>query len=81
MRHGVWALLCAAALVGACGDDLGAVGDACTTSSECETGLLCDTSLKKPVCAQMVAPHPDLAGVDLSGADLSASTQDLAHVD
>ncbi len=65
-----------------CGGDLGQAGDACISSAECATGLLCDTSLEHPVCALMGAPRPDLAGLDLVGVDLALPPgTDLAGAD
>jgi hypothetical protein len=64
-------LLCAA-----CGSDSGDQGDPCSTSADCNDGLLCDTTRSPPTCESMLSPHPDLAGADLSGA-----VNDLAHED
>ena len=76
------------AMLAACGGDLGGDGDPCSTSAECDDGLLCDTTQSPAVCAKMLAPRPDLAGADLAGAshdlagaDLSATPHDLSHAD
>jgi len=60
-------------------------GSTCVTSQECGAGLLCDFGKTPHVCAKtesigrdMAVPAPDLsvsadlAGVDLTGADLTA---------
>ena len=75
------ALLAACVLCAACGSDLGQAGDPCTTSAECQEGLLCDTTRAPPTCENMLSPHPDLAGADLTGFDLSGAVNDLAHED
>ena len=76
-------LFIAVVLAAACGDGLGGEGDACTTSADCDEGLLCDVTVAPSVCSKMLAPRPDLAGVDLSevGHDMSANLCDLSHVD
>jgi len=75
------ALLAACLLCAACGPDLGSAGDPCSTSADCADGLLCDVTRSPPVCASMLDPHPDLAGADLEGLDLSGVVTDLAHED
>ena len=66
-------LMCAA-----CSDNLGGVGQQCTTSGDCAPGLLCDFGKKPHVCEPMGEVKPpdmavpvDLAGDDFAGEDLS----------
>jgi hypothetical protein len=68
-----------ATVLAGCGGSQGAAGDPCTTSADCDPGLLCDTTQSPAICQTMLTPMPDLSGT--VAHDLSAAVEDLAGAD
>jgi len=64
------------ALLGACSSTpLKRVGEACTASSECASGLLCDLAMKPAVCADkgsLDAPPPMVDGPRVDARPIDA---------
>ncbi len=53
------AISLAVSLLG-CGDDsLGALGEECVSTTDCNEGLTCDLGQTPPVCSEMQTPRPD----------------------